>query len=229
MDREIKEKKGLLVDLEKPVDLKMMPLLHHKNRLVDLRDYSVQYRNGQQTVLRGITFEIHAGDRIALHGVNGCGKSTLIKMILQKTGFTGMKMPVTESGICEVASGLIISYVNQDTSMLRGDIRDFCEERELDESLLCSILRQLDVDRGQFTKDFSDYSEGQKKKLLIAASLLTPAYLYLWDESLNYIDVFSRMQIEKLLLEVKPTMLFVEHDARFRKKIATKTIELEKG
>lgn len=134
MDREIKEKKGLLVDLEKPVDLKMMPLLHHKNRLVDLRDYSVQYRNGQQAVLRGITFEIHAGDRIALHGVNGCGKSTLIKMILQKTGFTGMKMPVTESGICEVAFGLIISYVNQDTSMLRGDIRDFCEERELDES-----------------------------------------------------------------------------------------------
>ena len=82
------------------------------------------------------------------------------------------------------------------------------------------------MDRGQFTKDFSDYSEGQKKKLLIAASLLTPAHLYLWDEPLNYIDVFSRMQIEKLLLAYEPTMLVVEHDVKFREKISTKVIEM---
>lgn len=49
------------------------------------------------------------------------------------------------------------------------------------------------------------------------------AHLYIWDEPLNYIDIFSRMQIEKLLLKYKPTMLFVEHDVRFREKIATKT------
>lgn len=71
-----------------------------------------------------------------------------------------------------------------------------------------------------------DYSEGQKKKVLLAASLLTPAHLYIWDEPLNYIDVFSRIQIEKLLLEYKPTMLFVEHDIKFREKIATEIIEL---
>ena len=47
--------------------------------------------------------------------------------------------------------------------------------------------------------------------MLLAASLLTPAHFYIWDEPLNYIDVFSRMQIEKLLLEYQPTMLFVEH------------------
>ena len=71
-----------------------------------------------------------------------------------------------------------------------------------------------------------DYSEGQKKKILLARSLLTPAHLYIWDEPLNYIDVFSRMQIEKLLLTYQPTMLFVEHDVRFREKIATGCIEL---
>ena len=70
-----------------------------------------------------------------------------------------------------------------------------------------------------------DYSEGQKKKILIAASLLTPAHLYIWDEPLNYIDVFSRMQIEKLLLSYQPTMVFVEHDARFRERIATEVVE----
>ena len=69
-----------------------------------------------------------------------------------------------------------------------------------------------------------DFSEGKKKKVLIAASLLTPAHLYIWDEPLNYIDVFSRMQIEKLILKYQPTMLLVEHDVRFQEKIATNVI-----
>ena len=70
-----------------------------------------------------------------------------------------------------------------------------------------------------------NYSEGQKKKVLIAGSLLTPAHLYIWDEPLNYIDVFSRIQIENLILKFQPTMLVVEHDVRFRDKIATKIVE----
>ena len=93
-------------------------------------------------------------------------------------------------------------------------------------SLFCSVLRLLDFERVQFFKNIEDYSEGQKKKVLLAGSLLTPAHLYIWDEPLNYIDVFSRMQIESLLLEYKPTMLFVEHDVKFREKLATKTIRL---
>ena len=56
--------------------------------------------------------------------------------------------------------------------------------------------------------------------------MITPAHLYIWDEPLNYIDVFSRMQIEKLILEFKPTMLLVEHDVRFREKAATQIVEL---
>ncbi len=74
-----------------------------------------------------------------------------------------------------------------------------------------------------------DFSEGQKKKVLIAASLITPAHLYIWDEPLNYIDVFSRMQIEKLILAYRPTMLLVEHDVRFQEKIATDVIRITKS
>ena len=171
--------------------------------------------------------QISDGQKVGIIGDNGCGKSSLIKMILQAAGYAACDM--VQSGTMEVASNLVISYINQDTSFLKGKLRKFVEDRKLDETLLLSILRQLDFERDQFEKDMEDFSEGQKKKVLLAASLLTPAHLYIWDEPLNYIDVFSRMQIEKLLLEVKPTMLFVEHDARFRKKIATKTIELEKG
>ena len=71
------------------------------------------------------------------------------------------------------------------------------------------------------------YSAGQRKKVLIAASLSEKAHLYIWDEPLNYIDVFSRMQLEELLLKFQPTLLFVEHDAAFCEKIATTEIALK--
>ena len=225
MDREIEEREGLLQDLETPVDLKLVQLTHHKQRLVNVNDYGVRYEGAGSPVFEHLTFDMNRGDRIALSGKNGCGKSTLIKQILYKSGMIQEKMPVLETGLCEAASGLVISYVGQNSTGLKGDIASFCRDRSLDLSLFCTILRQLDFERTQFLKRIEEYSEGQKKKVLLAASLLTPAHLYIWDEPLNYIDVFSRMQIEKLLLEYKPTMLFVEHDVRFREKIATKTIE----
>ena len=82
------------------------------------------------------------------------------------------------------------------------------------------------MSRIQFEKNIEDYSEGQKKKVLIAGSLLTSAHLYIWDEPLNYIDIFSRIQIENLLLKYKPTMIFVEHDESFTDKVATKKVVL---
>ena len=133
---------------------------------------------------------------------------------------------ITISGHLAVASGLTVSYVSQDTSFLSGPLKEFAKHNSLDESLFLAVLRQLDLGREQFVRNIEDYSEGQKKKVLIAASLITPAHLYIWDEPLNYIDVFSRMQIEKLILEYEPTMLLVEHDVRFREKIATSVIPL---
>jgi len=226
INREIEEKEGLLVDLEKTVELKIMPMQHHKKVLVNVDDYSLKYVDADKYLFENMSFSIARGDRVAIHGENGCGKSTLIKMIMQKAGFKDINMPVIENGVCQTASRLVISYVNQDTSMLNGRISEFCAKQGLDESLFCAIIRQLDMERVQFEKNIEEYSEGQKKKVLLAASLLTPAHIYIWDEPLNYIDVFSRMQIEKLLLDYEPTMLFVEHDIRFREKVATKTITL---
>lgn len=226
IDREIAEKEGLLADLEQPVDLKLMPRTHHKEVLVNVREYGVKYKDADRPVFSDLFFSVKRGERVGLHGENGCGKSTLIKMILQKAGACDTSLPVVESGICETASGLVISYAGQDTSALKGSISEFCEERRLEESLFCAILRQLDFERVQFLKKMEEYSEGQKKKVLLAASLLTSAHLYVWDEPFNYIDVFSRMQIEKLLLQYQPTMLFVEHDVKFMEKIATKVVEM---
>ena len=109
---------------------------------------------------------------------------------------------------------------------LREKLKDYADWHNIDYTMLLSILRSLDMERVQFEKDIEDFSEGQKKKVLIAASLLTPAHIYIWDEPLNYIDVFSRMQIETLIERFKPTMLVVEHDVRFMEKLATRVVEL---
>ena len=235
IDREISEKEGLLQDLEHPVDLKLNPLRFHKEVLIRAYDLGLCYE-GAEPLFEGLRFEVKRGDRVVLSGENGCGKSSVLKCILERTARrdaalpeegkqqTGSQAPQV-SGTLECASGLIISYVSQDTSYLAGTLREFCKERGLEESLLLAVLRQLDFGREQFIKDMADFSEGQKKKVLVASSLITPAHLYIWDEPLNFIDVFSRMQIENLILQYEPTMLLVEHDVRFRERIATQVVE----
>ena len=225
IDREIEQKEGLLEDIEKTDDLRLTRLTHHKDTLVRVKDHFLGYRDSGGFVVNGVSFEIKNGERIALCGSNGCGKSSLIKEILQKCG-KGSFADFKQQGICEVVSGLTVSYISQDTSGLKGSIESFCEENSLDMSLFCSVLRRLGLERTQFEKDIGDFSQGQKKKVLLASSLLTPAHLYIWDEPLNYIDIFSCMHIEKLLAEYQPTMLFVEHDEMFRNKIATQVVEL---
>jgi lincosamide and streptogramin A transport system ATP-binding/permease protein len=222
MEHEIEETEGLLQDIEKPVPLKMSTLTYHKNTLIYAKDLSIKYGVENSVVLDNFNFEIKQGERIFLHGKNGCGKSTFIKAILEGSESGSL----IKTGGLKVGAGLIISYVNQDTSFLHGDIKQFCMERGLEESLFCALLRQMDMERVQFMKQLEDFSEGQKKKVLIAASLMTPAHIYIWDEPLNYIDVFTRMQIEELLLNYLPTMILVDHDIRFREKIATRVVEM---
>ena len=224
--REIEEKEGLLSDIERTPELKLVQLLHRSSTLVNVRELSLSYDGLNRDVVSGVSFAVKRGDRIALNGSNGCGKSTLIKVVLAGAGDTERGKGIIQRGLCETVSGLVISYVDQDTSMLKGDISRLCISRGIELSMFCTVLRQLSFERSHFEKDISELSEGQKKKILIAASLLTPAHLYVWDEPLNYIDIYSRMQIEKLLLEYKPSMLFVEHDMCFREKIATDTVEL---
>ncbi len=228
IDREIEEKEGLLQDIESVSDLKIEPLRFHKEVLINANDLSLGYEGAKECLFEGLRFQVKRGERIILPGENGCGKSSILKAILQKADHRERRddTRLLISGELDVASGMTISYINQDTSFLSGTLRKYCENQGLNESLFLAVLRQLDLGREQFVKDMEDFSEGQKKKVLIAASLIMPAHLYIWDEPLNFIDVFSRMQIEKLILQYKPTMLLVEHDIRFQEKVGTDIIKI---
>ena len=210
------EKAGLLKDLETVRDIKLVPLSYYADTLASFSDVAVRY--GEREVCPPVSFTVRRGDRIAIDGKNGSGKSSLLKIL--------MGQPIGHTGTARIGSGLEISYIPQDTSHLRGSLAEFARENRVDESLLKALLRQLDIERGQFEKDMTEFSGGQKKKVLIAKSLCDRAHLYVWDEPLNFIDIYSRMQIQRLIDEFSPTMVFVEHDGAFRDAVATKTVRL---
>ena len=212
----IEEKSKLLKNIETMDELELRPLSYHTDRLLELQDISIFY--GDKRVCSGIDFDIRQGDRVCLSGRNGCGKSSILKLLLGEN--------MIFKGNLHVGSGLKISYISQDTSCLHGNLKELAREYGLEESLFKALLRKLDLERGQFEKDVSQYSAGQKKKVLLAKSLCEQAHLYIWDEPLNYIDVLSRIQIEELLLKYQPTIIFVEHDLTFRNNVATKIIEM---
>ena len=212
----IEEKSKLLRNIERSDTLKIFQTPFHTKRLAELKGVTIDYGDG--AVCEDISFTIQMGDRIALQGPNGSGKSSIIKLLC------GQAIPYT--GQLWLGNGLKISYVNQDTSGLRGKLSDFARNAGIDESLFLAMLAKLDVPKTQMEKDMSSLSAGQKKKVLLARSICEPMHLHIWDEPMNYIDVISRMQIEELLIEYQPTILFVEHDKAFCENVATKIVEL---
>lgn len=211
-ERELEEKSKLLHNVENVGELKLTVLTHPKKTLVSVEDGAVRY--GDKTVLENIRFSVEQGDRVALTGVNGAGKSSVLKSLC------GLSDALC--GSVRVANCLVISYVPQETDGLAGAMRDFIRESGVDETLFKAILRNMDFGREQFDKDLRELSQGQRKKILLARSLCTPAHLYVWDEPLNYIDVLSRVQVEELILRYQPTLLIVEHDKTFLERVCTR-------
>lgn len=215
-EKAIAEKEALLKNAERTDKLKLAPLIHHTQVLAQFSRVTISYDGSPGCA--PVTFSVGRGDRIALTGKNGSGKSSLIKLLI------GTDIPHT--GTVARASGLIVSYVPQDLSGLSGSLNDFAMNHGLDRIRFNSMLSKLDFGRTQYETDIGTYSLGQKKKVLIAKSLCEPAHLYVWDEPLNYVDIFSRMQIEQLIRQFEPTMIFVEHDRAFWEAVATRTVEI---
>lgn len=210
-DAALAEKEGLLSNVERTEGLSLWSAEYHSPCLAELREVSVSY--GGRTICEPVSFVLKQGERIALQGVNGCGKSSLLRLL--------MGQAVPHSGTVVLSSGVRVSYVGQETDVPVGTLADYARAQGVEEHRFKAILRKMGFSRAQLERDASCFSTGERRKVLLAASLCQQAHLYLWDEPLNYIDVFSRIQIEELLLEAAPSLLFVEHDTAFVNRVAT--------
>lgn len=214
----IDEKSNLLKNIDKNDSLKIVPIESRKNQLVLAKDLQIKYND--KSIFSRVSFEVKNGDRVAILGKNGIGKSSILKLILGDE--------VQYSGELKIANDLRISYVSQSTEKLRGNLKSFAKENKIDESIFKAMLSKMGFSRIDFDTNIKDMSEGQKKKVLIAKSISEQANIYIWDEPLNYIDILTRIQIEDAILKYKPTLVFVEHDKMFIEKVATKIINLER-
>lgn len=213
----IDRKSELLKDSSKVQKLKIAPLESGGGSIVEVKDLTVWY--GDRPAGKSISFRIQPGDRLALCGTNGCGKSSVLKLIC------GQNLHYT--GTLYIKSGITISYVPQDTLGLSGSFDEFCRQQNVELTQLLTILIKLGFSRKQFDSALEALSAGQKKKVMIAKSLCQKAHLYVWDEPLGFVDIGCRMQLIELIEEFCPTLLMVEHDRAFLKDIAASMIYMD--
>ncbi len=193
--------------------------------LVTLRDIEVSY--GSPPLMESVNLSIEQGERVCLVGRNGCGKTSLIKMILGETG--------PDKGEIHRGDGVRIAGLAQQVpSRLPGTCFDVVSEGldvgfgSVDEhqNRIETVISRLGLDGGELVDNMSG---GQKRRALLARALSGDPDLLLLDEPTNHLDIDSIDWLEQFLLRYRGTLLFVTHDRVFLQKLATRIIELDRG
>ncbi len=218
IEEKIEEKRDLLKDVEKPRRLKLPAGSKLPETLLTVSDVTIRF--GDRTVVERFSLNLSRGERVALLGPNGSGKTTLLRAIEGEIELTDGKIYLPKH--------LVVARAHQDPLWKRGRLREILIEGGFDETGFRTVLSLLGVKGEIFERPLETFSEGELKKVDLARSFLAGADLFLWDEPLNYVDILTRDQIERLLLETEPTLLFIEHDRYFVERVATRIVQLER-
>ena len=210
------ERRQTLVDVEKERHLQLPDQERVARVLVVANDLTVW--RGETPVFAKLSFTISPGDRVAIVGRNGSGKTTLLDQIEHA--------PHRHTGTLSRPGHVKTARTFQHPQWTSGLLRDRLRDAGLDESRFRQIMAVLGVRGRVLDGHIQDLSHGQRKKVDLARTFLAEAHLLLWDEPLNFIDIDAREQIEDVLLRDQPTVVFVEHDAAFVERVATKVVRL---
>lgn len=188
--------------------------------VLTVRDLSIGYSG--KPVAQNIDFAICRGERVALLGPNGTGKSTLLKTI------AGRAYPI--SGTISEGYHIIIAYHDQEQEDLSGynTVLDELWNRYpyMDEKNVRRVLGRFLFTGEDVYKQVQSLSGGEKARLSLAVIMCQKANFLILDEPSNHLDIYSREALEASLLKYPGTLLFVSHDRYFINKIATRIIEL---
>jgi ATPase subunit of ABC transporter with duplicated ATPase domains len=208
-------------ELEQPYNerfmtkIKFAPAQHGPNEVLKLEDVRLE-RDGK-LILEHVNGFVRHGDRLALIGPNGGGKSTLIASIL------GQLEPA--SGIIRHGVGLSVYWAGQETQELEEftTLEDALSAANPDLQLseTYALLASLGLPKDP-KRSISSLSGGQRTRLSLARLSITRAHLLMLDEPTNNLDVDAIEALEKLLLEYPGTVLFASHDRRLLETISTR-------
>lgn len=213
---QLNEKKLLLKNFEDIPKLVIKQEEARTKELIQLQ--SLTFGFGDKALLSDLSVTIEEGDCVWIRGVNGSGKSTLLNII--KGRLKGY------SGIVKVQTYLKIAESYQEPFWTYGMLQDLIDDAGINRTIFQTTLAYFDMHEAYFERPIETFSQGELKKIDIARALSMENQLIILDEPLNYMDIFFREQLEKAILHYRPTIIFVEHDERFGKALATKVIAL---
>lgn len=219
IQEKLEEKKGLLKNREKERTLKLEAEAGGPDTLLALDDAWV--RLGGKDLLGGLSLRLRQGDRLAITGPNGAGKTVLLRALCGE-------IPLA-AGTLSKQAHVRLCRAHQVPLWQHGSLRPQLQAAGIDETRFRTLMASFGVEGEIFERPLESFSEGQRKKVDLCRSFLQPAHLLVWDEPLNYLDLYSREQIERVILAYRPTLLFVEHDRYFTQRVATDTVVLERA
>lgn len=181
----------------------------------------------ERKILDNVSFSLQEGEKVGVIGINGTGKSTLLKVI------AGLEE--ADSGSVIKANHAVIRFLSQQPVFPKGatvlqSVLEGNAKKEQDFGLEASaktMLNRLGI--GEFDKPVEQLSGGQKKRVALAGVLLSPAEILILDEPTNHLDTAMAEWLETYLKNRKGALVMVTHDRYFLDSVSNRIVELDKG
>lgn len=208
------------IEIDTNMKLKLEPSTISGSDVLSVKELSKSY--GNHTLFKNINFEIKRGEKVALIGENGTGKTTILKII--------NKHIAKDSGHIRLGSRVKIGYYDQEQQVLHDEKTIFQEISDTYPALTNTKIRNVlaaFLFRGEDVfKQIKSLSGGERGRVSLAKLMLSSANFLILDEPTNHLDIFSKEVLENALSQYRGTVFYVSHDRYFINKTATRILEL---
>ena len=207
-------------ELNAEMDIRLEPNIESGNDVLTVRGLSKGFDG--VTLFRDVDFEVKKGDKVAIIGANGTGKTTLMKIL------NGLLEP--DTGSFKLGAKVYTGYYDQEHHVLNPENTVFEEIQEtypdMDNTRVRNVLAAFLFTGDDVFKLIRDLSGGEKGRVSLAKLMLSDANLLFLDEPTNHLDIISKEILEQAVSSYKGTVVYVSHDRYFINKTATKIMEL---